>query len=208
MKFFLALFFAWGVLAGTGPEAPDASSTSPPPSSASAIVVPYQFSEDSEMTVHGSSNVRDWTMDVQELTGEVDLQPAEEGAPTVNSVQLQVPVDQIVADRGSMQDKAHKALQKNAYPTIYFQSDEVEVTPAEADSFSVTATGELIIAGERRTVDLQATGTRQDDGTYRLEGEHEMTLSEFNIDRPTAMFGALQVADEIRLTFSAILAPK
>lgn len=221
MRFFLALFFAWGVLAGTGPEAPDSSSTT------SALeMAPYQFAQGSEMTIHGSSNVRDWRMEVAEVNGEVDLEPSEEGAPTINSVSLEIPVEQIVADRGSMEDKAHKALKKNAYPIIYFQSSDVEVSPgegaraqageesssearvSEGTAFTATATGEMILAGERRTVEITATGTRLEDGRYRLEGEHEMTMSEFNVDPPTAMLGTLRVTDEVRLTFNAILAPK
>lgn len=160
------------------------------------------------MTVHGSSNVRDWSMDVQQLSGTVEVDTAARDSLSIEQVQVQVPVEQIVTDRSSMQEKAHKALKKNAYPTIYFQSDEVKTTPAAQDSFSVTATGELIIAGERQTIDLTATGAPQGNGTYSLTGEHELQLSTYDVERPTALLGALRVSDDIRLSFDVVIAPK
>ena len=160
------------------------------------------------MTVHGSSNVRDWTMDVESFKGQVEFSPAERGSPAIHSLSVEVPVEALVANRSSMQEKAHKALKKEDYPTVQFRSDSVVVATAAADSFAVIANGDLTIAGEARTVTLRAKGASQGDDEYHVRGEHELELSTFNVERPSALMGALTVSDGIRLTFDAVLQPR
>ena len=163
------------------------------------------------MTIYGSSNVRDWTMDVLEINGQVTLQSADDdnGVPTVERLLVDVPVDSIHSERGAQNEKAHKALQQNAQPVIYFRSETVDVSAGSAtdSTFSVAAQGELIMASERRTATLQAEGTRLPNGAYRFQGEHNMLLSDYDIERPTALLGALRVADEIRIAYDVIIVP-
>ncbi len=179
--------------------APAASATAP------TDTTTFQLHEESEMIVHGSSNVRDWTMDVESFSGQADFSPAESGSPAIHSISVEVPVEALVANRSSMQEKAHKALKKEDYPTVQFRSDSVTVATAEADSFAVIANGDLSIAGETRTVTLRAKGASQGDNGYHVRGEHELKLSEFNVERPSALLGALTVSDGIRLTFDVML---
>lgn len=200
--FSIALIFLFGSWMAP-PETPQPA----PPINA----VTYQFAEDSEMTIYGSSNVRDWTMDVLEIDGEISVQPASgDGLPTVERVFVEVPVDSILSGRDSQNEKAHKALQKKAQPSIYFRSETVNISAngEASDAFSVSAEGELIIAGERRNITLQAEGTRLANGAYRFQGEREMLMSDFNIDPPTALLGALRVADELRITFDVTIVPQ
>lgn len=160
------------------------------------------------MTIYGSSNVRDWTMDVLEIDGEISVQPASgDELPTVERAFVEVPIDSILSGRDSQNEKAHKALHKNAQPSIYFRSETVNVTADSDSTFGVTAQGEMIIAGERRTVNVQAEGTRLANGAYRFQGEHEMLMTDFNIDPPTALLGALRVADEVRIAFDITIVP-
>ena len=199
------LIFLFGSWMTAPPQSPD------PPGSA-APVAAYAFHENSEMTIYGSSNVRDWTMDVLEIDSQVMLQPAaDDDLPTVERLLVEVPIDSILSDRGSQNEKAHKALQQKTQPTIYFRSESVDIAAngGTADStFSVTAQGELMMAGERRTVRVQAEGTRLANGAYRFQGEHNMLMSDFEIDPPTALLGALRVTDEIRVAFDVTLVPK
>jgi polyisoprenoid-binding protein YceI len=185
------------------------ATTAPQPHDPPAPAVTYTFHEDSEMTVYGSSNVRDWTMDVLEIDGQVDVQPAtDDGLPTIDRVLVEVPVDSMLSERGSQNEKAHKALNKNRQPVIYFRSESITVSPgADATTFEATAEGELILAGERRNVILQSEGTRTENGAIRLQGEHELLMTDFGIDPPTALLGALRVTDEIRVAFDVTLVP-
>ncbi|PQJ35186.1 hypothetical protein BSZ35_11810 [Salinibacter sp. 10B] len=197
MKYILSLLLALGLVGS--PTVADPGS--PPADSAT-----YQFNNaESTMTVYGSSNVRDWTMDVTQINGSVALGKTSGAVPSIQSIQVEIPVQQMVSEKDRLQRHAHEALHKEEYPTISFSSSDVEVTQAEADSFSVVANGEMTIKGNTHTVELTAKGAQQSDGTMNVVGEHELKLSTFDVERPSLMFGAIKVDDPIRIGFDIIL---
>lgn len=198
MRLFLAIFFVWGTL--ISPETPDRAVTP-------ADSTTFQFHEESEMTVHGSSNVRDWDMDVETIEGDI-LFSEDATVPTIEQINVEVPVEGIVASRSSMQEKAHKALKKEDYPAISFSASDVNVSKSQGGDFAVFANGDLTIAGNTQPAELQAKGVRQEDGSYAVEGEYELKLSTFDVERPSAMLGTLTVSDEIRLSFDVVLSPR
>lgn len=175
-----------------------------PPDSAA-----YQFdNERSTMTLYGSSNVRDWSMDVRQINGRVVLGERTDGLPAIQTIRVEVSVRHLVSDKDRLQRHAHDALKKEEYPTIAFRSSDVQVAEAEADSFSVVANGALTIKGETRSVELAAKGTRTSDGALHVSGEHGLTLSTFNVERPSLMFGAIKVTDPVRIAFDVLLRPR
>lgn len=199
MRFYLSLLLALGLLAGPGiaDPAPTVDSTA------------YGIdNESSSMTVFGSSNVRDWTMDVVQMDGTVVLGDAGESLPSIREVQVEVPVQQMVSDKDRLQRHAHEALHKEEYPTLSFTASDVQVAKAGADSFSVVANGDLTIKGNTRSVTLSAKGAQQENGAINIRGEHRLKLSTFNVERPSLMFGAIKVTDPVRVGFDVLLTPR
>jgi len=190
-----------GLLLLAGPMGPNAR----PANAAPADSITVDVGEQGEIVVNGSSNVRAWTMEVESFRGTVVLGDEDSAIPSIQSINVTVPVEELVADRSSMQEKAHKALKKKAHPDITFAADEVMTSESQDGSFAVSTTGDLTIAGTTKTVELKATAARRDDGTYAVEGEHDLKLSTFDVERPSAMFGALKVTDEIEVEFDIIL---
>jgi polyisoprenoid-binding protein YceI len=200
MTLFLSLLLTLGLV--VSPVTAD-------PVSPSADSATYQFQNaESTMTVFGSSNVRDWTMDVTQINGSVALGETSGAVPAIQSIQVEIPVQQMVSDKDRLQRHAHEALHKEDYPTISFAASDIEVTPAEADSFSVVASGKMTIKGNTHAVELTAKGAQQSDGTLNVVGEHELKLSTFDVERPSLMFGAIKVDDPIRIGFDVVLAPQ
>jgi polyisoprenoid-binding protein YceI len=199
MMFAFIFLLAGGLLAS-----PSAADAAPPADS-----VAYRFdNESSTMTVYGSSNVRDWTMDVTRITGAVTLGAADGALPSIQTVEVEVPVQQMVSDKDRLQRHAHEALHKEEHPTISLTASDLQVAKAGADSFSVVANGDLTIKGNTRSVTLSAKGARQENGTITIRGEHRLKLSTFNVERPSLMFGAIKVTDPVRIGFDVVLTPK
>jgi polyisoprenoid-binding protein YceI len=198
----LALLF---LLAGGLLASPSAADPAP-----AADSVAYQFdNESSTMTVYGSSNVRDWTMDVVQINGTVLLGEADDQAlPSIETIRVEVPVERMVSDKDRLQRHAHEALHKEEHPTISFTASDVQVAKAEADSFSVVADGKLTIKGNTRSVTMSAKGARRAGGALHVRGEHRLTLSAFNVERPSLMFGAIKVTDPVRVGFDVVLTPR
>lgn len=160
------------------------------------------------MTVYGTSNVRDWDMTVTQINGSILLGDTEESLPSIEEIDVEVPVKHMVSDKDRLQRHAHEAVKKEEHPTISFASSDVNVASAEADSFSVVANGDLTIKGNTRSVTLSAKGVEQSDGTLRVSGEHRLELSTFEVERPSLMFGAIKVKDPIRVAFDVVLKPR
>jgi polyisoprenoid-binding protein YceI len=140
------------------------------------------------MTVYGSSNVRDWDMNVTQINGSVRLETSDTGLPSIRKIQVEVPVRKMMSDKYRLQRHAHEALKKEEHPTISFASSDIEVTQVEADSFSVEANGELTIKGNTHAATLSAKGVKE-NGTLRVFGGHELKLSTFDVGRPSTWDG-------------------
>jgi len=200
MRFYLTVLLVWGLVA-----LPTSADPVTPPADSGA----YQFNnEKSSMTVSGSSNVRDWAMDVTQINGSVLLGDEQAKLPSIDEIQVEVAVENMVSDKDRLQRHAHDALKKEDYPTISFASSDVQVSSAQADSFSVVANGKLTIKGNTQTVELTAKGVQQSDGTLHVKGEHGLKLSTFDVERPSLMFGAIKVDDPIQIGFDVVLAPR
>ncbi|MFB6232262.1 MAG: YceI family protein [Salinibacter sp.] len=197
---FLVLFLAGGLLSFPGTAEP-----APHPADSTTA---YQFDNaKSSMTVYGTSNVRDWTMDVIQITGSVRVGAVNKRLPSIQKVRTEIPVRKLVSDKDRLQRHAHDALKKKKHPTISFTSSNIQVANAEADSFSVVADGDLTIAGETRSIELTATGTQQQDGTLVISGDHRLKLTTYDVERPSLLFGAIKVSDPVRIGFRVVLAP-
>lgn len=167
-----------------------------------------------EMSVEGGSTVHDWSCPIESLGGSVKIDTAatEDGAPIsgVTGTQVQVPVDAIQCDKDTMNEKLREALQMNSYPEVYFSLKDAQVSPLPDSGdawFEVDATGELILAGERRQIDLPVQGRRLDDGALRLTGSHTIRLSDYDVDRPSAMLGTITVSEEVTVHFDVTATP-
>lgn len=198
MRLFISIILTWAVFAvpaSADPVVPSADSST------------LTFADQSTMTVYGSSNVRDWTMDVKQMSGSVVLGEANEAVPSIQTIRIDVPVQKMVSEKDRLQRHAHEALKKEEHPTISFTASDVQVAKADADSFSVVANGNLTIAGETRSVTLTAKGIQAEDGAISVKGDHRLKLTTFDVERPSLMFGAIKVDNPVRIGFSAVLSP-
>jgi polyisoprenoid-binding protein YceI len=174
----------------------------------------YTFqSTPNEMNVEGGSTVHDWSCPIKTLGGSLQLDTAGTaetplGAPSRG--QVEVPVDAIQCDKDTMNEKLREALRMNAYPEVYFTLKEAQVSPLPDSGdawFLIDATGELLLSGERRQIDLPVKGKQLSDGSLRLVGSHTIRLSDYGIDRPSAMFGAIKTSKEVTVNFDVTATP-
>jgi polyisoprenoid-binding protein YceI len=177
--------------------------------------VSYNFEPSmSEMSVEGGSTLHDWSCPIESISGSLDIDTAQtdQGAPIagLSGTQVAVPVDAIQCDKDTMNEKLREALQMNSYPEVYFSLEDAQVSPlpdSGATWFQVEATGELILAGERRQVELPVKGEKLDNGNLRLTGSHTIRLSDYDIERPSAMLGTITVSKDVTVNFDVTATP-
>ena len=178
--------------------------------------VSYNFEPSmSEMSVEGGSTLHDWSCPIESISGSLDIDTAQTGpgAPIagLSGTQVSVPVDAIQCDKDTMNEKLREALQMNSYPEVYFSLKDAQVS-ALPDSgaawFQVNATGQMILAGERRQVELPVKGKKLDNGNLRLTGSHTIRLSDYDIERPSAMLGTITVSKDVTVNFDVTATPE
>lgn len=178
--------------------------------------VTYTFeSTPNEMNVEGGSTLHDWSCPIETLSGSLTADTAAADSQTpignVSNVDVQVPVDAIQCDKETMNEKLRKALQMNSYPQVFFSLQDAQVSPLPDSGqgwFSVDATGELILAGQRREINLPVKAQRLPNGNLRFVGSHTITLSDYDVERPSAMLGTITVSKDVTVNFDVTATPE
>lgn len=160
----------------------------------------------SSMTVSGSSNVHDWTSTVTELKGQGVFVVANNALTGINSLEISIPVTSIKSSKGSIMDnKTYSALKSKEYSLISFQLVRVDGIEKTTTGYKVKTTGNLTIAGTKKSVSLTVDAKLLSDGSLNFKGSKPLKMTDFNIDPPTAMMGAMTVGNDVTINFDITL---
>ncbi|WP_169720742.1 YceI family protein [Arenibacter certesii] len=152
----------------------------------------YKLSQDSELTITGTSTLHDWTVTASSMQGTLTY-----GENIVN-IGLQVDASEIKSERGAaMNKKMHEALKAKQHPKIIFKFQNLTNTDGHVIN------GKLTIAGVEQEVELPSEVSDQDN-SYRLKGNYTITLKDFGMEPPTAMFGQIVVGDEVTVNYNLV----
>jgi polyisoprenoid-binding protein YceI len=151
----------------------------------------FNLAPESVLTISGTSTVHDWTVTAGTMKGVLTME-----GTNITGIDFQVDVAGIKSERGAtMDNKMYDALKLEEHPKVLFSFDE-----QKSES---TLTGSLVIAGKRNTVDLDVT-KHTSPKTWRITGEKKLTLLDYGIEPPTAMFGQVIVGEDVVVKFDLI----
>jgi polyisoprenoid-binding protein YceI len=162
--------------------------------------------EKSTMQIDGTSNVHDWTADVEQMNFDISFdRSAVEGESLKNPVtglSLTIPVEGLESGKGRMNGKMYDALQKDDHPTITFEMSSSELTETTSDTgFMLNTSGTLTVAGTSNEISFPVEGTIQDNGTFKFTGSYKIDMNDYNVDPPTAMLGAVRSGEMVTINF-------
>ena len=100
-----------------------------------------------------------------------------------------------------MDNRTYKTIKADAYPKITFKLIAATITPLRKTMFLIKATGTLTIAGTAKTVTMQVNGTVNDDRSITCSGQQKIKLTDFNIQPPSFMMGAMKVGDDLTIQY-------
>ena len=163
------------------------------------------YTLDKEYTVwfKGTSNLHDWDEKVGSVSGAAVTNANRDGSIDLNEVSIIMAVRSIKSDMGAvMNSNTYKALKADLYPEISFRlrTPVKGIQPGPA-SKTISASGDLTIAGVTKSVDMQVTVYMKESGKIAFEGSQSVKMSDFGIDPPTALFGTLKTGNEITISF-------
>lgn len=162
--------------------------------------------ESSSMIIDGDSNVHDWEAQVTEVNGTLVFQniealSAENLTPeSFKSLTLTIPVEGIDAESGGLKKNIHKYMEKDDYPNVTFELNNVIEVTNQNGALLITGNGVITAKGNSYTADMQVTANIQ-DGSIQFTGEKQLLMTDFGIDPPTAVFGTIRSKDEVIIKF-------
>ena len=157
----------------------------------------YTLSAVSVLTVDGTSTLHDWTVTANTCDGSLNI-----NKQVIEAISFEVDVASIKSTRGATMDKkTHNALKKEEHPKVIFSA--VDVAFSEGDNQSIS--GKLNVAGVEKDVVVSAS-IKNSAGNIQLTGNYKITLQDYNMEPPTAMFGSIVVGDDVTVTFDLVFA--
>lgn len=177
----------------------------------------YSFHAASNFSIKGSSNIRDWEVNADDVTGTMTLDNSffkksspKKGAK-ITALSLKVPVADLDGGRGeTMNGKIRKALQSETHPNVTFKlslAEVINIVDKAQGKVDISAKGTLTIGGVSQDISLTLTGQKQEDGTYHFTGSKDIKMSQFEIERPSALFGQLVTNDDLSVNFTVVITP-
>jgi len=155
--------------------------------------------------INGTTNIHNWKETVEKVTGKGDVKRTTAIAFTLQSFSIVMQVNSIRSQEGSIMDnKTYKALKGDKFPEICFKLTEpVEAIPSGANRHGVTAKGTLSVAGVTRAIAMPIKITEDENKKIIVEGVQQVKMSDYNIDRPRALFGLVKTGDVITISFKS-----
>ncbi len=163
---------------------------------------------DSKLWLEGGSNLHGWECQSSTLNATIDVAEAFKTSAdfpkSLQKVDVKLPVSSLKCGHGGMEKNMYKALKADADPTISYILGTFEAVPS-GDSYTIHTVGQLTVAGEQKTVKMDVTAERLADGSIKAVGSVPILMTDFGIQPPTAMFGALRTNNQVTVKFQLMV---
>jgi polyisoprenoid-binding protein YceI len=172
----------------------------------------YTLSENYDVSIHGTISTHDWTETIGRVSGELVGAVNGDGSVLVQTLRIVMQARSIKGNMGTvMNNKTYTALKGEANPAITFSlTGPVTLTRLVAGNRVVFLKGSLTLAGVTRSVTMSVSSFTTEGGTLAIEGEQKISMPDFGIKPPSALFGTMKASPEIMINFKTdfIIQPK
>lgn len=152
----------------------------------------------SSMEIDGTSNVHDWTEKVETITGSCSATLAGTKLSDLKAMDVTIPVRAIKSGKSTMDKNTYNAMNADKHPNIYFN-----LKSASISGNKVLCTGTLTINGKTNSVTITCTYAVS-GGKLTLKGDYKMKMTQYGIEPPTAMLGAMTTGDDLTIRFNLV----
>lgn len=159
-----------------------------------------------KIAVAGTSTLHDWDMVAEKASCDIAFNFDGNNLTGLSALAFVVKAENLKSDHKGMNKNAYKALNSEKYPEISFTSNFANVRSNGPNSYVISAKGKLTISGVSKEVWLAGVSTvNPTDMSIQTMGSAKIKMSEYNVEPPSFMFGAMKTGDEITVKFSVTL---
>jgi hypothetical protein len=176
--------------------------------SAHNYTIEYAILADSKITVAGTTNINEFACFSIEKYGK------SKGTTTIDPVtntaifrdtKLKVATVSLNCGNEAMNSNLYNLLRAEELPYIIIEIQQAKSKDGNPVNFSVqspmTAKVYITLAGVRRTNEVTFTGKEMYPGAYHFTGQHNISLNDYHLKAPEALFGLVKVNDIITVKF-------
>lgn len=170
------------------------------------------------VVVKGDSTVHAWRVDSQHLEGKVIFsQDGPENALArdkkltfeLTKAHVRVPVKSIAGEKEGLNEKMYNALEADAHKHITYELTNARLLSQKSpNKVRIQTEGKLTISGTTRRQQLTMTVRRSTNGRLTASGNVDLKMTDFGIDPPTAMWGAISAHDKVTVSWKWITVPQ
>lgn len=158
----------------------------------------FKSAAGSVITVKGTSNIHDWTMQATSFSTDGSFVLKGDQLQDIKTLNFVLPVANLKAKEDLMTTRAHKALKADEFNKIVFKLTDATVVPGQK---IIKVTGNLTIAGATNAISLQANYSVNGD-ELTCKGSKSIKMSDFKLKAPSYMMGAMKTGDEVTIEFT------
>jgi polyisoprenoid-binding protein YceI len=160
--------------------------------------------KDVNVKVLGSSNVHDWTMVSTGIVSQGEFKIDNDQLRSLTAFSFIVDAKSLKSEHSSMDDRTYKAINADQFPKISFKLTSAAITALQKSKCTIKATGELTISGATKTEVLTVDAVINPDNTITCTGSQKIKLTDFKIQPPSFMLGAMKVKDDLTIQFNLV----
>lgn len=156
--------------------------------------------------MEGTSTLHDWHMTSQEAVTNVSFNFNGSSLSAMPSLTFTIPVETLKSGTKALNKNAYKALNSGKYPAITFTSGYANIRSEGPNKYTMNVQGKLNIAGVTRDVVL-VVGCQVNPANMTIEtsGSCKIKMTDYKVEPPSFMFGAMRTGDEVVVKFNATL---
>lgn len=166
-------------------------------------------SKSNDMKLSGTSSLHDWDMNANAFTGKAqfDFKKGDDQTLTgLNSLTFSLPVTNLKSDKRGLDKNAYEALKTNTYKNITYALLSAKVSPEKDGKFLIKTTGNLTISGVTKEVAMDVYCVVSKDASISCSGTEALKMSDYKVEPPSFMWGAMKTGDAIKLDFNMVYA--
>lgn len=159
-----------------------------------------------KVAIAGTSTFHDWDMISEKANCDISFNFDGVNITGLSSLLFTVQAESLKSDHKGLDKNAYKALNSEKYPEISFNSSYANVRPNGPNSYVISAKGKMNISGIVKEVWLAATCTvNPQDMSIQSTGSLKIKMTEYSVEPPTFMFGAMKTGDDITVKYNVNL---
>ena len=172
----------------------------------SQSVYKVEDTKDIDMKLLGTSTMHKWEMDASTVMGEAQFvfkKGSETALVSIKSLSFDLKVKDLKSDNKGLDKNAYKALKSDDHEEINYKLTSAKPSP-EKGGYLLKTKGKLTIAGVTKDILMDVHCIVNKDGTVAFTGSHKLNMTDYKVEPPSFLLGAMKTGDAITLDFTIV----